>query len=53
MNPARESIRKVEQMASETPLTVANNLHKTAKKRLTRKLSAQVLRPSCLLRVRV
>ena len=43
MDPAWESILKVKQIAQETPLTVANNLHKTVRKRLTRKLSAQVL----------
>ena len=53
MDPAWESIRKVEQIAWETPFTVASNLHKTVRRKLTRKLSAQVLRPSCLLRVRV
>ena len=46
MDPAWESIPKVQQIAQETPLTLANNLYKTARKRLTRKLSAQVLRPS-------
>ena len=44
MDPTWEFIRKVEQIAQwETPLTFANNLHKTVMKRLTRKLSAQVL----------
>ena len=43
MDPAWKSIRKVERIAQEKPLAVANTLHKTVRKRLTRKLSAQVL----------
>ena len=53
MDPAWESIRIVEQMALETPLKVANSLPKTARKRLAGKLSAQVLRHSYPLRMRV
>ena len=53
MDPAWESIPIVEQMALETPLTVANSLRKTAMKRLAGKLSAQVLRHSYPLRMRV
>ena len=45
-DPAWKSIRKMEQIAQEIPLTVANNLRKTVRKRLTQKLSAQVLRYS-------
>ena len=43
MDPAWKSIRIVEQIAQETPLTVAETLQKTVRKRLTRKLNAQVL----------
>ena len=43
MDPAWKSIRIVEQIVQETPLTVANTLQKTVRKRLTRKLNAQVL----------
>ena len=43
MDPAWKSIRKVEQIAQETPLTVAKTLQKTVRKRLTQKLNAQVL----------
>ena len=43
MNPSWNSIRTVEQIAQETPLTVAKTLQKTVRKRLTRKLNAQVL----------
>ena len=50
MDPAWESTRIVEQMALETPLTVANSLHKTVRKRLAWKLSAQVLGHSYPLR---
>ena len=53
MDPAWKSIRIVEQMALETPLTVANSLHKTVTKRLAGKLSAQVLRHSYPLGIRV
>ena len=52
MDPPWKSIGNVKKMAQETPLTVANNLHKTVKKRLTGKLSAQVLSQSCVLRIR-
>ena len=53
MDPAWKSIRIVEQMALETPFTVANSLHKTVRKRLAGKLSAQVLGHSYPLRIRV
>ena len=43
MDPASKSIRIVEQIAQETPLTVAKTLQKTVRKRITRKLNAQVL----------
>ena len=43
MDPAWKSIRNVEQIAQETPLTVAKTLQKTVRKGLTRKLNAQVL----------
>ena len=43
MDPAWKPIRIVEQIAQETPLTVAKTLQKTVRKRLTRKLNAQVL----------
>ena len=43
MDPAWKSIRKVEPIAQEAPLTVAKTLQKTVRKRLTRKLNAQVL----------
>ena len=53
MDPAWKTIRIVQQTALETPLTVANSLHKTVRKRLTGKLSAQVLGHSYPLRIRV
>ena len=53
MDPAWKSFRIVEQMSLETPLTVAKSLHKTVRKRLAKKLSAQVLRHSYPLRIRV
>ena len=53
MDPAWKSIRLVEQIALETPLTVANSLRKTVRIRLAGKLSAQVLRHSYPLRIRV
>ena len=53
MDPALKTIRIVEQMALETPVTVANSLHKTVRKRLAGKLSAQVLGRSYPLRIRV
>ena len=43
MDPAWRSTPIVEQIAQETPLTVAKTLQKTVRKRLTRKLNAQVL----------
>ena len=43
MDPAWKSIRVVEQIAQETPLAVAKTLQKTVRKRVTRKLNAQVL----------
>ena len=53
MDAAWNTIRIVEQIALQTPLTVANSLHKTVRKRLAWKLSAQVLGHSYPLRIRV
>ena len=43
MDPAWKFIRILEQIAQEMPLTVAKILPKTVRKRITRKLNAQVL----------
>ena len=53
MEPAWTSIRIVERIPLEKPLRVANNLHKTVRKRLAGKLNAQVLRNSYPVRIRV
>ena len=53
MEAAWKSIRIVEQIPLETPLRVANSLHKTVRKRLAGKLNAQVLKNSYPLRIRV